>query len=44
MEPRRIEYEELKRITADFAEDRKLGEGGFGKVYWVSLQKCLLLA
>ncbi|XP_062182481.1 cysteine-rich receptor-like protein kinase 44 [Phragmites australis] len=34
MEPTRIEYQELEKITDGFAEERKLGEGGYGKVYW----------
>ena len=42
MEPTVIEYQELKQITDGFSENRKIGEGGYGKVYWVRLQTCLL--
>lgn len=35
MEPTSIEYIELKQITDDFAERQIIGEGGYGKVYWV---------
>ncbi|KAI3497418.1 hypothetical protein L1887_40012 [Cichorium endivia] len=31
--PRRFSYRELARSTGDFAENKKLGEGGFGGVY-----------
>ncbi|CAM0906364.1 unnamed protein product [Alopecurus aequalis] len=31
--PRRFRYGELAAATGDFAEDGKLGEGGFGSVY-----------
>ncbi|KAI3680376.1 hypothetical protein L2E82_50361 [Cichorium intybus] len=31
--PRKFSYRELARSTRDFAEDEKLGEGGFGGVY-----------
>ncbi|KAK9077131.1 hypothetical protein SSX86_005467 [Deinandra increscens subsp. villosa] len=31
--PRRFSYRELARSTANFAETKKLGEGGFGGVY-----------
>lgn len=34
MEPTVIEYQELKQITDGFSENRKIGEGGYGKVYW----------
>ena len=43
MEPIFIEYQELEQITDGFSEKRKLGEGGYGKVYWVRLQTCYLL-
>jgi len=32
MEPTVIEYQELKQITDGFSENRKIGEGGYGKV------------
>ncbi|GKE69716.1 L-type lectin-domain containing receptor kinase IX.1-like protein [Tanacetum coccineum] len=31
--PKRFTYQELARSTGDFAENEKLGEGGFGGVY-----------
>ncbi|GAB2218211.1 hypothetical protein Droror1_Dr00001430 [Drosera rotundifolia] len=31
--PKKFRYEELKHATNNFAEERKLGEGGFGSVY-----------
>ncbi|GLU13361.1 hypothetical protein SLE2022_299990 [Rubroshorea leprosula] len=31
--PRRFSYQDLASATNNFAEDRKLGEGGFGAVY-----------
>ena len=33
MEPTRFSYHELTQSTNNFAEDEKLGEGGFGGVY-----------
>ncbi|GAB4848824.1 hypothetical protein Ancab_003618 [Ancistrocladus abbreviatus] len=32
--PKRFSYIELRRLTNNFAEAGKLGEGGFGGVYW----------
>ena len=43
MEPIFIEYQELEKITDGFSEKRKLGEGGYGKVYWVRLQSADML-
>jgi hypothetical protein len=31
--PKRFRYSELAVATGNFADDRKLGEGGFGSVY-----------
>ncbi|KAL6847084.1 hypothetical protein ACP4OV_022937 [Aristida adscensionis] len=31
--PKRFRYSELANATSNFADDRKLGEGGFGSVY-----------
>nr|XP_043629603.1 L-type lectin-domain containing receptor kinase IX.1-like [Erigeron canadensis] len=31
--PKRFSYQELARITDDFSDNEKLGEGGFGAVY-----------
>ena len=31
--PKRFRYGELAIATGNFADDRKLGEGGFGSVY-----------
>ncbi|KAJ3691522.1 hypothetical protein LUZ61_020686 [Rhynchospora tenuis] len=31
--PKKFQYKELSAITNDFAENQKLGEGGFGSVY-----------
>ncbi|KAJ3708992.1 hypothetical protein LUZ61_012697 [Rhynchospora tenuis] len=31
--PKKFQYKELSAITNDFAENKKLGEGGFGSVY-----------
>ncbi|KAL9262274.1 L-type lectin-domain containing receptor kinase IX.1-like protein [Drosera capensis] len=36
--PKKFLYEELKHATNNFAEERKLGEGGFGSVYRGLLQ------
>ncbi|KAL7583112.1 hypothetical protein Lser_V15G45971 [Lactuca serriola] len=36
--PKNFSYQQLARSTSDFAEDQKLGEGGFGGVYRGFLQ------
>ncbi|KAF8667637.1 hypothetical protein HU200_052843 [Digitaria exilis] len=33
LEPHNLPLKELKEITNDFADERLLGQGGFGKVY-----------
>nr|CAB3470709.1 unnamed protein product [Digitaria exilis] len=38
-EPRNLPLEYLRNITDNFSDDRLLGEGGFGTVYKVHLQK-----
>jgi len=36
--PRRFRYSELEAATNFFSEEEKLGEGGFGSVYWGHLK------
>ncbi|CAL5042250.1 unnamed protein product [Urochloa decumbens] len=43
-EPRNLPLEYLRKITNNFADDRLLGEGGFGKVYKGVLQNGILVA
>ncbi|CAN6194781.1 unnamed protein product [Urochloa humidicola] len=43
-EPRNLPLEYLRKITNNFADDRLLGEGGFGKVYKGVLQNGKLVA
>uniref|UniRef100_A0A0D9XCN6 Protein kinase domain-containing protein n=1 Tax=Leersia perrieri TaxID=77586 RepID=A0A0D9XCN6_9ORYZ len=42
--PRRYQYQELAAATGDFAEEKKLGQGGFGHLHgWCDSRKGLLL-
>jgi hypothetical protein len=36
IKPRDIKLSTLERITGNFSEDQKIGEGGFGTVYKVN--------
>ncbi|KAL6873738.1 hypothetical protein ACP4OV_013820 [Aristida adscensionis] len=42
MGPRRYRYHELAAATSNFAEEEKLGRGGFGSVYRGNLDDCLV--
>ncbi|CAN6221020.1 unnamed protein product [Urochloa humidicola] len=44
LEPRNLPVENLRKITNNFADDRLLGEAGFGKVYKGVLQNGKLVA